>query len=50
MADERNPNDSVENDDDTRVSDDEIVGMVDDDEEFEDVEDEDEDEGIEEGE
>ena len=44
MADERNPNESIEDDDATGMSDEELVGM-DDDEEFED-----EDEGIEEGE
>jgi hypothetical protein len=51
MADERKPNESIEDDDATRMSDEELVGMADDDEEFEDEEeDEEEDEDIEEGE
>ena len=52
MADERNPDNDIENDDSTRMNDDEIVGRAaddeDEDEEFEDIEDEDE--GIDEGE
>jgi hypothetical protein len=50
MADERNPNENIEDDDATRRSDEAIVGIDDDDEEFEDAEDEDGDEGVEEGE
>ena len=44
MADERKPNESIEDDDATRMTDDEIVGMADDDEDLEDIEDENEDE------
>jgi hypothetical protein len=48
MADKRNPANDIENDDSTRMNEDEIVGRADDDddddEEFDDLEDEDEDE------